>query len=400
VINSLQRLWSQWPTRNSARVPRNGQMGCYIGLMSGTSTDGVDGVLVNFSRAQPVTLAFASAAFDPTLKAQLLALNTPSDNELHRCALAANALVRVYADVVRQLLQQSGVQARDVAAIGAHGQTVRHQPGAFDGCGYTWQLNQPSLLAELTGIRVIADFRSRDIAAGGQGAPLVPAFHDAWFGQTHHAVALLNIGGIANLTVLPPQRFTGPQRRPIVGFDSGPGNVLLDAWCLRHTGQPFDDQGQWAASGQVCQPLLAAMLAEPYFAKVYPKSTGRDLFNESWLQNHLAGYSNLAPKDVQATLMALTAESARQALVGVDMDWSQLLVCGGGALNTALMKAVAQALPHKEVVSTSAKGMDPMQVEATAFAWLARQHVLGLPANLPQVTGASGPRILGASYPP
>lgn len=374
-------------------------MQCYIGLMSGTSTDGVDGVLIDFSGSQPTLLAFASAGFDPTLREQLLALNTPGPNELHRAALAANALVRVYAAVVTQLLQQSGLHAGNVVAIGAHGQTVRHQPGQFDTTGYTWQINQPALLAELTRIRVIADFRSRDVAAGGQGAPLVPAFHDTWFAQPEQAIALLNLGGIANISVLPARNADAGVPRPILGFDCGPGNVLLDAWCQLHQGLPFDAQGQWAAMGHVCAPLLERLLDVPYFLQAPPKSTGRDLFNWAWLQDKCKGFESLAPVDVQATLVALTVESVRLALQHTQQRLTQLLVCGGGAFNTTVMGQLAKALPSLVVTSTSAHGLAPLQVEAAAFAWLAKQHCHALAGNLPEATGAQGPRVLGACYP-
>ena len=278
----------------------------FIGLMSGTSLDGVDGVLVDFSEQKPRVTHVNSAQLAPELRAELLALNTPGADELHRAALAANALARTYAQVVKALLQASGLRAAQVKAIGAHGQTLRHRPQMFDGTGYTIQLNNPALLAELTGIDVVADFRSRDVAAGGQGAPLAPFFHRAWFAPTSpvsHAqsqtVSVLNIGGISNLTVLSPDE--------TLGFDCGPGNALMDMWCQQHTGAAFDAGGAWAASGQVNPALLANMLAEPYFALPPPKSTGRDLFNRAWLDQHLAAFATEKPQNIQATLLELTA---------------------------------------------------------------------------------------------
>ncbi len=358
--------------------------------MSGTSLDGVDGVLVDFADGRMQVQQYATRPFTPALKTELLALNVPGDNELHRAALAANALVGVYAEVVQRLLERSGTRAAQVRAIGAHGQTVRHRPGEFDGTGYTLQLNNPALLAEQTGITVVADFRSRDVAAGGQGAPLVPAFHSQVFGRAGEAVAVLNIGGISNLSLLDGQ---------ILGFDCGPGNALMDYWCQRHTGQPFDADGAWAASGTVHPALLAALLDEPYLAKAPPKSTGRDLFNPPWLAAKLQGFARLAPVDVQATLTELTASAIATCVSRYGKNSKLLIVCGGGALNGYLMQRLQALLPGVLVQSSAAHGLPPLQVEAAAFAWLARQTVQGLPGNLASVTGARGERVLGAVYP-
>ncbi len=359
--------------------------------MSGTSLDGVDGVLADFSDAQPRVLAHHAQPFAPALKQELLALNTPSDNELHRAALAANNLVRVYAQTVQALLTATPTAALYVRAIGAHGQTVRHQPGAYDGTGYTLQLNNPALLAELTGIDVVADFRSRDVAAGGQGAPLVPVFHQGLFGQAHHTVGVLNIGGIANLSVL-------HANGDVVGFDCGPGNALLDHWCQIHTGQAYDNNGAWGASGTVMEPLLQVLLAEPFLQQVPPKSTGRDLFHPTWLARQLSEFAHAKPVDVQATLTALTAHACVNDVQRHAPDATELIVCGGGALNGLLMQRLQAGLPHVQVLSSAERGMPPLQVEAAAFAWLARQTVLGLPGNLPKVTGAQGARILGGIF--
>lgn len=366
-----------------------------IGLMSGTSTDGVDGVVVAFEDGQQRIEAFASLGFSATLRKEMLALNHPGSNELHRAAVAANALVGVYAAVVRQLLDQTGLESSQIVAIGAHGQTVRHRPGEFDGVGYTLQLNQPALLAELTGIRVIADFRARDVAAGGQGAPLVPAYHNAVFANHTHTVVLLNLGGIGNISVLPPLQVNVPVERRIVGFDCGPGNALLDAWCAHHTGQEFDDNGAWGASGHANPALLAKFLEEPYFSKPAPKSTGRDLFNWAWLANKLEGFEATRPVDVQATLVALTVQAAASAILAHGAAAKQVWVCGGGALNGDLMYRLAMALPSMAVASTSQYGIDALHVEAAAFAWLARCHCKGEAASLPSVTGALGARVLG-----
>jgi len=367
----------------------------YIGLMSGTSLDGVDGTLVAFGEtdADLQVRAHAHRPFDGALRAELLALNTPGPAELHRSALAANALVAVYAKVVTALLEQSGISRQQVRAIGAHGQTVRHRPGEFDGIGYTVQLNAPALLAEQTGIDVVADFRSRDIAAGGTGAPLVPAFHRAVFGRRDATVAVLNLGGIANLTVLHRDGRT-------IGFDCGPANVLMDLWIHRHSGAAFDGEGSWAASGTVVSPLLASMQADPYFKRSPPKSTGRDLFDAAWLERHLrVATASLRPEDVQATLAELTALACAHDMTRHASDARDLLVCGGGALNGDLMRRLAKHLPHVSVRSTDSAGLPANQVEACAFAWLARASLDRKPGNLPEVTGAKGLRILGALYP-
>jgi anhydro-N-acetylmuramic acid kinase len=366
----------------------------FIGLMSGTSLDGVDGVIADFSAAAPaLVLASASLPFEAGFKAELLALNTPGENELHRAALAANQLADTYAQVVELLLASaaaSGIRRQDIVAIGAHGQTVRHRPQEF-GVGYTLQLNNPALLAERTGIDVVADFRTADVAAGGQGAPLVPAFHAAVWGDAQRDRAVLNIGGISNITLL---RASGE----VQGFDCGPGNALMDFWCQRHTGQPYDSGGAWAASGQVNAALLAQLLSSPYFARLPPKSTGRDLFNPAWLEQQLNGFSALPPADAQASLTALTAQACAQDLRHCLPAATELLVCGGGALNTELMRQIALALPGVQVSSTQAHGLPPLQVEATAFAWLAQAFSHNKPGNLVAVTGAASPRVLGALY--
>jgi anhydro-N-acetylmuramic acid kinase len=364
----------------------------FIGLMSGTSLDGVDGVLTDFSTGQLRVLQHLNVPFDPMLRIELLALNTAGPDELHRAALAGNALARAYADVVRGLLSEAGVSPESVTAIGAHGQTVRHRPGEFDGTGYTLQLNQPALLAELTGIAVAADFRSRDVAAGGQGAPLVPAFHQALFGEGGRATGVLNIGGISNLSVL------GADGEAL-GFDCGPGNALMDLWCEQHTGQPYDAQGAWASGGDVLPVLLAALMNEPFLHRAPPKSTGRDLFHQDWLATHLAPLGALDPRDVQATLTEFTAQACALHVQSHAPDTQALLVCGGGALNDDLMRRLSLALPDIEVRSTATAGLPPLQVEASAFAWLAWRLVDGLPGNLAAATGARGPRVLGALYP-
>lgn len=366
----------------------------YAGLMSGTSLDGVDGVLVDFSFQRPRVLGHISAAFPVALKHELLQLNVSGSDELHRAALAANALVQVYAEVLAQLLKTCQVDVSQVRAVGAHGQTVRHRPQLFDDIGYTLQLNQPALLAELAGIDVVADFRSRDVAAGGQGAPLVPPFHQAFFGQLPGVTGVLNIGGISNITILSDD---APEQ--VIGFDCGPGNALMDAWCLTHTGAPYDDKGNWAASGAVQADLLHRLLDEPFFAQKPPKSTGRDLFNSTWLQAKLVGYSGMLAQDVQATLTELTARSCSDCVRLFAPSCERLIVCGGGALNLHLMQRLQALLPGCVVANSDAHDLPPLQVEATAFAWLAKQCIERKTASLKSVTGARGARILGAIYP-
>jgi anhydro-N-acetylmuramic acid kinase len=364
----------------------------YIGLMSGTSMDGVDGVLADFAPDIPHVVRHASVPYTGELRTEMLALNSSGADELHRAWLAGNALMRAYAHVVHELLARSGIDAGAIRAIGAHGQTVRHRPRDFDGTGYTIQLNQPALLAELAGIDVVADFRSRDVAAGGQGAPLAPFFHRAQFARVGEAVGVLNIGGISNLTLL---RADGS----LLGFDCGPGNALMDAWCLRHRGEPYDDDGQWAAQGVVLPQLLSQLLAEPYFDAQPPKSTGRDLFNDAWLAARLAHAPGASPTDVQATLTELTAATCAAEVLRHQRDLGRLVVCGGGALNGHLMKRLAARLPQAHVMSSADCGLPPLQVEALAFAWLARKTVRREALPLPSTTGARGARVLGAVYP-
>jgi anhydro-N-acetylmuramic acid kinase len=364
--------------------------GLFIGLMSGTSLDGVDGVLVRAGLSSDDVLAFVHHAFAPSLRHDLLALNRSGSDELHRAALAGNAIAHSYAAVVHELLMNASVPRSRVRALGAHGQTVRHRPSEFDGIGYTLQVLNGALLAELSGIDVVCDLRSRDLAAGGQAAPLVPAFHAWRFSQPGRDVAVLNVGGIANLTLLPAQ---GDVR----GFDCGPGNVLMDLWCQRHRGQVYDDGGIWAAGGTVDSALLAALLGDPYFARQPPKSTGRDLFDSEWLDARVP--PALAPQDVIATLAECTARAAADALALYAPDTRRLRVCGGGAFNAHLMRRLAALCPTCTVDSTALDGVPPDHVEALAFAWLAQAFVTGQPGNLPAVTGARGLRRLGALYP-
>lgn len=364
----------------------------YIGVMSGTSTDGVDGVVAAIGDPTAAgdslsILAAASIPLPPALRQELLALNAPGTDELARAALAANTLADCYAEVVESLLVQSGLRAPDIRAIGAHGQTVRHVPES----GYTLQINAPARLAERSGIAVVADFRSRDVAAGGQGAPLVPAFHAACFGYGAGR-AVLNLGGIANLTVLAD---------PVRGFDTGPANMLMDAWTQRHLGRPYDHDGAWAVQGRSHPRLLAALRSEPWFALPPPKSTGRDLFNVDWLQARLATLPPddcPDPTDVQATLLQFSVDTIAQAVRRYAPGTQEILACGGGALNPVFMAALSGALPCR-LTTTTEYGVPVQSVEALAFAWLARAHVLGRPACLPAVTGARHATIAGCLYP-
>ena len=367
------------------RRPRTAGPHLYIGLMSGTSLDGVDAVLARFEGGKPRLLADAHVGFDTALRRNLLSLNSAGQNEVERAALAGNALARRYAAAVGKVLARARKRPAAIRAIGCHGQTVRHRPDL----GFTTQIGNAALLVELTGIAVAADFRSRDVAAGGQGAPLAPAFHAAVFASTRESRAVLNLGGIANLTLL--------QSRRVIGFDSGPGNCLLDLWAGRHLGARYDRNGRWAAGGQVQERILQRMLREPYFAARPPKSTGRDLFNESWLRGMLKGA--VRPRDVQATLLELTAKSVADAVRRHCRGVTRVIACGGGVRNLALMARLRAQLAPLRLETSDRYGIDPQLVEATAFAWLARQVLDGTPASLPAVTGARGPRVLGAVYP-
>ena len=357
----------------------------YIGLMSGTSLVGIDAVLVDLSQSQPQQLAQHYLPFDNTLKNTLLALHRPSHNELHLAQLTSNQLAAMYAAAVTALLAQANTSRNSVEAVGCHGQTIRHCPEH----GYSLQIGNAALLAELTGITVVSDFRSRDIAAGGQGAPLVPAFHDRILRHPDIHRVIVNIGGICNLTNLPPHAATS-------GFDCGPGNLLMDAWCAQHLGKPYDDNGAWAASGKVLPALLEHMLAEPFFALPPPKSSGRDLFNTAWLDSKLQGNESAA--NVQATLLELTCRSITSAIQNQCRGVNEIYLCGGGAHNQALHNRLTALLPDCRVKATDSLGVNGDYLEAVAFAWLAQQTLHGKTANLPLVTGAKHPCILGAIY--
>ncbi|WP_328188865.1 anhydro-N-acetylmuramic acid kinase [Marinobacter sp. OP 3.4] len=362
----------------------------YIGLMSGTSMDGIDAALVELDGAGDATLvATHTEPFPAPLHQSIVNLsqNRGAPDDLGHCDRAVGEL---FARAARNLLASSGHQG-PVTAIGSHGQTIRHQP--LGDAPFTLQLGDPNVIAERTGITTVADFRRRDMAAGGQGAPLVPAFHHAVFGAPAEDRVLVNIGGIANLSWLPAGGAAAH-----AGFDTGPGNGLMDAWCHRHTGKVYDTEGRWALTGQVLPDLLERFMEEPYFSLTPPKSTGKELFNLDWLDIHLGREPGFAPQDVQRTLLELTALTITGALPS--QRPLAVYVCGGGALNTALMTRLGELLaPEGRVYTTADLGIDPQWVEAAAFAWLARQTMEGLAGNVPAVTGASGPRVLGGIYP-
>jgi len=369
---------------SSGRAGREGSL--FIGLMSGTSLDGIDAVLAEMGADRTAVRAHARQAFPDDLRAELLALCAPDENEIDRSGEAGNRLARLYADGARATLESAGVNASAVRAIGCHGQTVRHRPER----GYSVQIGNPALLAELTGISVWAEFRSRDIAAGGHGAPLVPAFHASVFGSVDEDRAVLNLGGIANVTLL---ACGGGVR----GFDTGPGNCLLDLWIQRVLGERFDAGGAWAGGAAADPGLLARFLDEPFFAQAPPKSSGRELFNAAWLDRRLD--RALSPQVVQATLLELTACSASHAILAHGASTRRIILCGGGARNDALCGRLGAWLAPRLVETSDAWGLGAEQVEAAAFAWLARQALAGNPAGLPAVTGARAARILGAIYP-
>ena len=365
----------------------------FLGLISGTSADGIDAALVELDdtdRSRCRLLAGRTFPWDPDLRATLVALGQGSEpGSLDELGELDARVAIAFAEAANALLREAGVAASRVAAIGSHGQTVRHRPHATH--PFTMQIGNGSRIAELTGITTVSDLRSRDIAAGGHGAPLLPALHAALLADGDEPRAVLNLGGIANLTLLPAP--AGSVR----GFDCGPANALLDAWCERHTGECYDADGRWAASGRVDEALLRRLLDEPWFAMPPPKSSGREQFHLGWLARRLSG--DEAAADVQRTLLELTAASAAAALLAQQPGTRRLLACGGGVHNPLLMQRIAARLSGVQVESTAAHGVDPDFVEAMGFAWLARETLAGRPGNLPAVTGATGPRILGAIHP-
>ncbi len=366
----------------------------YIGIMSGTSMDGIDLVATTFD---PLQLhATLTVPFPDDLREELLALSQPGDNEIERMGTADVAFARLIGHGVLQLIEENQLNKDDIVAIGNHGQTIRHRPHL----GFSLQIGDPNLIAEIAGIPVVSDFRRRDLAAGGQGAPLVPAFHQALFQHPTINRIILNLGGIANISVLPAGEPT-----QVYGYDTGPANVLMDAWCKRHTGQNYDENGAWAANGNAIAALIEIMQRHDYFAKKPPKSTGREDFNLEWLDHQLDDWRNQAdynanedlPENIQASLLKLTVRPIKKAVARCGLNGGELYVCGGGAFNSSLIEQLRWRLGKHNwtIQNTDALGLSPTWVEATAFAWLAKQRIEQLPANLPTVTGASGLRILG-----
>lgn len=359
----------------------------FIGVMSGTSLDGIDVALCRFDKGCEL-IATHFLPYQDALKTALLAVHHPSENELEASILLGIQLAKQYADAVNALLKAAKKNASEITAIGCHGQTIRHRPAL----GFTLQIGNNALLAELTNITVVGDFRSRDIAASGQGAPLVPAFHQAVFGSTEKNRAIVNIGGFANITYL-------NKSGAVLGFDTGPGNALMDYWTKLHTNQDYDKNGDWARTGELVGSVLDAMLAEPYFALPPPKSTGRDLFNPHWLQQHKL-YPHLKPQDMARTLTMLTAQTIADAILTDAKDTDEIYICGGGSHNGLLIETLNDCLGgNAPIHKTDALGVGVDWVEAAAFAWLAKQTIDNKPSNLPAATGAKGLRILGAIYP-
>jgi len=369
----------------------------YIGLMSGTSLDAIDAALLDFTDNQIKLLATHSHTLPDVLKQTIEQLNQPGQSgEIHHMAVADLQLADVFAEAVNALLEQTGKRACNIMALGSHGQTIRHLPDGMT--PYTLQIGDPNRLAELTGITTVGDFRRRDIAAGGQGAPLAPAFHAALFRTSSENRAILNLGGMANLTLLPAD-----PAQPVTGFDTGPGNVLLDAWYHRHHNEAYDQGGHWASTGQASGQLLATLLKLPFYSLTPPRSTGREQFNLEYLDSTLNQMTEnpkpeAVPEDIQATLSELTACSIAQALTTWGGDCERLLVCGGGVFNTDLHKRLENHLPGLTIESTAVYGMAPEWIEAAAFAWLAKQTLHHQPGNLPEVTGASHNVVLGGIY--
>ena len=359
----------------------------YVGIMSGTSLDGIDAVLADFNSQPPSLLNTFYQPYSNNLRKQILDLHQSGKNELHLASMLSNKLAHCYAKAVISLLTKHKIKSKSVAAIGCHGQTVRHCPQPE--FSYSIQLGNAALLAELTGITVVADFRSRDIAAGGQGAPLVPGFHQLMFQDPKINRVIINIGGISNITSLAPNT-------KVMGFDCGPGNLLMDSWCQRHLETTYDKNGKWADSGKVIPELLEKLISLKFFSTPPPKSTGREMFNLAWLENHLSG--NEKPEDVQATLLQLTSTAITNAIWAWFPDTTEIYLCGGGARNKALSSKIQISLPGKKVAPTDALGANADWLEAFAFAWLAKQAIQRVPSSLPSVTNAKGERILGAIY--
>jgi len=365
----------------------------YIGLMSGTSIDSIDAILADFSQTTPTIIAHRETEISAALRAEILALSTPGEDHVDRLGHCDTALGKLFAQATNDLLAQTDTTHDQVRAIGSHGQTIRHRPPQPNTENpFTLQIGDPNIIVATTNITTIADFRRRDVALGGQGAPLVPAFHEDAFQSTTNDRAVLNIGGISNVTWIPASG-------EAYGFDTGPGNMLMDSWCQKHQQRPYDDNGIWAASGNVQLELLKRLLGHPFLAKTAPKSTGREDFNIDWLEQVITSVSNnLSIQDVQATLLEFTARTAADAIKNLDSNKKEIYVCGGGAFNGRLMKRLQEQLSNDQVATTSALGVDPKYVEGLAFAWLAKRTLQKLAGNMPRTTGASKETILGGVY--
>ncbi len=365
----------------------------YIGLMSGTSMDGIDSAIVDLAQGKASVVATHSHSIPMHLRAEIRSLFLPGDDDLDTLGSCDQQLGLCFAEAANSVLEQAGLKASDLIAIGSHGQTVRHRPPATDTPHpFTLQIGDPNLIAARTGITTVADFRRRDMALGGQAAPLVPAFHRAVFHSKTRNRAIVNIGGISNITFLPAEG-------EVLGFDTGPGNRLLDDWIKQHKDKNFDDGGQWARQHTSDPQFLTQLKTHPFLQRTAPKSTGREEFNRQWLDQELKKFDHLSPGCIQATLLAFTAETIADALKALPVVIDEIFICGGGALNTTLMTSLSDMLTPAIVGSTAGLGISPEWVEAAAFAWLARQTLAGLAGNLPAVTGAKGLTVLGGIYP-
>ncbi len=364
----------------------------YIGLMSGTSLDAIDAVLIDFNNPPLRLLQTHAAAIPADLKQSLLDICQPGDNEINRMATLDVSLAKLLAKACQALLKKANLSPTEITAIGCHGQTIRHMP--FAATPFTLQIGDPNTLVSETGITTVADFRRRDIALSGQGAPLAPAFHRFLLPNNQTNQWILNIGGIANLTYLPADH-----TQPVLGFDCGPGNTLLDLWCQQQNQQPYDKNGEWAAQGKCHSQLLNVLLDDDYFSKKPPKSTGREYFNEAWLAQKLKTVAlSISPQDIQTTLTELTAKTIADAIFSQDSQATHMWLCGGGIHNQYLVRRLKALCSQQKIDSTAALGIDPDWIEAAAFAWLARQTLQHKPGNLTTVTGAKQPTILGGVY--
>ncbi|MBL4868671.1 MAG: anhydro-N-acetylmuramic acid kinase [Pseudomonadales bacterium] len=370
----------------------------FIGLMSGTSVDGIDAALVDFSSNAPALIAHHETPFPVSIRERIIALCSPGENEIDRCGQLDIEIGKLFAEAAASLLAKAKINPNDIIAIGSHGQTIRHRPTLLS--PFTLQIGDPNTIAQKTGITTVADFRRKDMVVGGQGAPLLPAFHQAVLKSTSTCIAIVNIGGVGNITLL------NPRHKRTLGFDTGPGNTLMDAWIVQHHGKQYDENGFWAAEGTTNTELLEALISDPYFELVPPKSTGREYFNLVWLDSYLEKMNcEISPKDVQATLLRLTALSIVNAIHQYGSATEEILVCGGGVHNKILMQeisTIAESLisPTLKTLSTEDKGINPDHMESMGFAWLAMQTLERKPGNLPSVTGAEKEVVLGAVFYP